>query len=131
MEIRERVIDGVSILDVKGKLTLGEACGEVKKQVRSLLGDGQKRIVIDLAGLTGIDRAGIDALLACHRTLVEREGGKFKVALPPAYGFWGSVKRRILFQKQLNPTQLFSVATSGLTCYQNVGEAIESFNKIE
>ena len=60
MDIKERVVGGVSILDLSGKVVLGEGDLQVKERIKDLLADGQKRILLNLAEVNYIDSAGLD-----------------------------------------------------------------------
>ena len=57
MDIKERVVGGVSILDLSGKVVLGEGDLQVKERIKDLLSDGQRRILLNLAEVNYIDSA--------------------------------------------------------------------------
>ena len=78
MDIKERVVDGVSILDLSGKIVLGEGDMQIKERIRDLLTDGQKRILLNLADVSYIDSAGLGALISSYTTS-RREGGTLKL----------------------------------------------------
>lgn len=78
MDIKERVVDGVSILDLSGKIVLGEGDAQVKERIKGLLADGQKRILLNLADVSYIDSAGLGSLISSYAT-VKREGGQLKL----------------------------------------------------
>jgi anti-sigma B factor antagonist len=78
MDIKERVVDGVSILDLAGKIVLGEGDMQIKERIRELLNDGQKRILLNLEGVSYIDSAGLGALISSYTT-TRREGGNLKL----------------------------------------------------
>ncbi len=78
MDIKERVVDGVSVLDLAGKIVLGEGDLQVKERIKDLLADGQRHILLNLADITYIDSAGLGALISCYTT-VKRESGKLKL----------------------------------------------------
>ena len=78
MDIKERVADGVSVLDLAGKIVLGEGDLQVKERIKDLLADGQRQILLNLADITYIDSAGLGALISCYTT-VNRENGKLKL----------------------------------------------------
>ena len=48
MDTKERVVDGVSILDLSGKIILGEGDGQIRERIKDLLGDGQRKILLNL-----------------------------------------------------------------------------------
>lgn len=78
MEIKERVVDGVSILDLTGKIVLGEGDGQVRDRIKDLLADGQRKILLNLADISYIDSAGLGALISSYTT-TKREGGQLKL----------------------------------------------------
>jgi anti-sigma B factor antagonist len=78
MEIRERVVEGVSILDLSGKIILGEGDVQIKNRIKDLLADGQRRILLNLGDVSYIDSAGLGALISGYTT-TRREGGQLKL----------------------------------------------------
>lgn len=78
MNISERVVEGVSILDLSGKIVLGEGDIQIKDRIRDLLADGQRRILLNLADVNYIDSAGLGAIISCYTT-AKREGGQLKL----------------------------------------------------
>jgi anti-sigma B factor antagonist len=78
MDIKERVVGGVSILDLSGKIVLGEGDVQVKERIRDLLADGQRRILLNLAEVNYIDSAGLGALISSYTT-TRRDGGSLKL----------------------------------------------------
>ena len=78
MDIKERVVGGVSILDLSGKIVLGEGDVQVKERIKDLLGDGQRRILLNLANVNYIDSAGLGTLIGSYTT-VKRDGGSLKL----------------------------------------------------
>jgi anti-sigma B factor antagonist len=78
MDIKERVVDGVSVLDLGGKIVLGEGDVQVKERIKDLLADGQRRILLNLGEVNYIDSAGLGALISAYTT-VKREGGHLKL----------------------------------------------------
>ncbi len=78
MDIKERVVEGVSVLDLGGKIVLGEGDLQIKERIRDLLADGQRRILLNLGDVSYIDSAGLGALISGYTT-VKREGGQLKL----------------------------------------------------
>ena len=73
MEIAERTAGDVTILDVTGKMTLGEGDEILKDKVHSLSLQGRKKIVLNLAGVPYIDSAGLGEIVRTYTT-VSRAG---------------------------------------------------------
>ena len=63
MQIEERTVGDVMVLDVKGRITLGEGDEILKDKVNSLLNQGQKKIVLNLAEVPYIDSAGLGEIV--------------------------------------------------------------------
>ena len=113
MDIKERVVDGVSVLDLAGKIVLGEGDGQVRERIKDLLSDGQRKILLNLGDVTYIDSAGLGALISSYTTM-KREGGKLKLV---------NLTKRI--QDLLAITKLITVFDT----YDTEQEAIDSFAK--
>jgi anti-sigma B factor antagonist len=78
MQIEERVVGDVTILDLKGKITLGEGDEALKAKVNALTAQGRKRILLNLAGVPYIDSAGLGEVVHTYTT-VSRQGGQLKL----------------------------------------------------
>ncbi len=78
MQIDERTVGDVLILDIKGRITLGEGDELLKDKVNSLLNQGQKKIVLNLAEVPYIDSAGLGEIVRTYTT-VSRQGGNLKL----------------------------------------------------
>jgi anti-sigma B factor antagonist len=78
MEIVERTVNDVTVLDLKGKMTLGEGDELLKDKINSLLADGKKKLVLNLEGVPYIDSAGLGEIVRTFTT-VSRQGGKLKL----------------------------------------------------
>lgn len=78
MQIEERTIGDVVVLDVKGRVQLGEGDEMLKDKVNSLLNQGRKKIVLNLAGVPYIDSAGLGEVVRTFTT-VSRQGGQLKL----------------------------------------------------
>jgi len=78
MQIEERNVGDVKVLDLKGKITLGEGDELLKDKVNSLVNQGQKKIVLNLAEVPYIDSAGLGEIVRTYTT-VSRQGGSLKL----------------------------------------------------
>jgi len=78
MQISERTNNGVVVLDLKGKITLGEGDELLKDKVNSLVNQGSKKIVLNLAEVPYIDSAGLGEIVRTYTT-VSRQGGSLKL----------------------------------------------------
>ena len=78
MQITERQVGDVMILDLKGKITLGEGDELLKDKVNSLVNQGRRKIVLNLAEVPYLDSAGLGEGVRAYTT-VSRQGGSLKL----------------------------------------------------
>ena len=78
MKTSTRQVDGVTIVDCSGRITLGEGSVILRDQVRDLLSKGQKKILLNLADVTYIDSSGIGELVSAFTT-VRNQSGELKL----------------------------------------------------
>jgi len=78
MQIEERNVGDVVVLDLKGKITLGEGDELLKDKVNSLVNQGIKKIILNLADVPYIDSAGLGEVVRTYTT-VSRQGGSLKL----------------------------------------------------
>ena len=78
MQIDERVVNDVTILDLKGKITLGEGDEALKDKINSLILQNRKRILLNLEDVPYIDSAGLGEIVRTYTT-VSRQGGQLKL----------------------------------------------------
>lgn len=73
-----REISGVTVVDLSGRITLGEGSAMLREMVRDFIGKGQKKIVLNLADVNYIDSSGIGELVSGFTT-VKNHGGELKL----------------------------------------------------
>ena len=78
MQIDERAVGDVVVLDLKGKITLGKGDELLKDKVNSLVNQGQRKILLNLAEVPYIDSAGLGEIVRTFTT-VSRQGGNLKL----------------------------------------------------
>jgi anti-sigma B factor antagonist len=78
MKTSNRQVDGITVVDMSGRITLGEGSVILRDTVRDLVGKGQKKILLNLGDVTYIDSSGIGELVSAF-TAVRREGGELKL----------------------------------------------------
>lgn len=78
MKATNRQVDGVSVVDMSGRITLGEGSVVLRDTIRDLIGKGNKKILLNLGDVTYIDSSGIGELVSAF-TAVRREGGELKL----------------------------------------------------
>ena len=78
VKISTRQVDGVTVLDMSGRITLGEGSVQLRDAVRDLLSKGQKHILLNLGDVTYIDSSGIGELVSAFTT-TKNQGGELKL----------------------------------------------------
>ena len=113
MEITERVVGDVMILDLKGKITLGEGDELLKDKVNSVVNQGHRKMVLNLAEVPYLDSAGLGEVVRAYTTM-SRQGGKLKLL---------NLTKRIT--DLLVITKLITVFET----FDSESEAVKSFSK--
>src|SRR5215210_5660810 len=78
LDIKERQAGDVTILDMDGKITIGEGSVALRGAVRRLIEEGKKKILLNLSNVGYVDSSGIGELVSSYTT-VNREGGQLKL----------------------------------------------------
>jgi anti-sigma B factor antagonist len=112
MQIEERAVGDVVVLDLKGKITLGEGDELLKDKVNSLVNQGHRKILLNLGGVPYIDSAGLGEIVRTYTT-VSRQGGSLKLL---------NLTKRIT--DLLSITKLLTVFET----FDSESEAIQSFS---
>ena len=97
MKVATRQVDGVTILDLSGRITLGEGSVTIRDAVHDALAKGNKRILLNLAEISYIDSSGLGELVSAY-TSVKNAGGELKLL---------SLTRKV--QDLLQITKLYTV----------------------
>jgi anti-sigma B factor antagonist len=110
--ISERQAGDVTILDLDGKVTIGEGSVALRNAIRRLLGEGKSKILLNLAGVGYVDSSGIGELVSSF-TAVNKEGGTLKLL---------NLTQKI--QDLLAITKLLTV----FDVFEDEGSALSSYN---
>src|ERR1700742_5190323 len=78
IKVSTRQVDGVTILDLSGRITLGEGSVTLRDAVRDLVAKGDKNILLNLGDVSYIDSSGIGELVSAF-TSVKNNGGELKL----------------------------------------------------
>ena len=78
IDFSTRQSDDITIVDLKGRITLGEGSATVRDTVHDLLSKGQKRILLNLRDVNYIDSSGIGELVSAF-TAAKKQGGELKL----------------------------------------------------
>jgi anti-sigma B factor antagonist len=111
LHIVEKEMNGVTVLQLSGRITLGEESNQLRTRLKDELSKGKARLVLDLADVSYIDSAGLGTLVAGF-TSAQNQGANLKLA---------NLTKR--FREQLNITKLVTV----FDVYETVQEAVKSF----
>ena len=111
LHMEEKETQGVTVLALSGRVTLGEESNQLRTKIKDLLAQGKKRLVLDLGDVSYIDSAGLGTLVAGY-TSSQSQGATMKLA---------NLTKR--FREQLNITKLVTV----FDVYNSVDEAVGSF----
>jgi anti-sigma B factor antagonist len=112
MEIQERTLQDVVVLDLKGKLTIGEGDELLKERISNLVQQGHRNLLLNLEGVPYVDSAGLGEIVRTYTT-VSRQGGKLKLV---------NLTKRIT--DLLAITKLLTVFET----YESEDEAVQSFS---
>lgn len=112
LNISERQAGDVTILDMDGKVTIGEGSVALRSAIRRLLGEGKKKILLNLGNVGYVDSSGIGELVSSF-TAVNKEGGQLKLL---------NLTQKI--QDLLAITKLLTV----FDVYENESDALGSYN---
>lgn len=113
LRMAERDVNGVTVLDIDGRIVLGEESNSFREKVKGLLASGKKKIVLNLANVSYIDSAGLGTLVATFHS-ARSQGAMLKLANLGAK-----------FKEVLQVTKLMTVFDT----YENEAAAIQSFGK--
>lgn len=78
MQLKIRNVDSVTVVDINGKITLGEGNVMLRDTIRNLLSRGEKKILLNLGDVTYIDSSGIGELVSSFTTTTN-QGGRLKL----------------------------------------------------
>lgn len=115
MQIDERSVGEVTVLDLNGKITLGQGDELLKDKVNSLVNQGRKQIVLNLGNVPYIDSAGLGEIVRAYTT-VSRAGGNLKL-----------LKLTKRLADLLSITKLLTVFET----FDSEAEAVRSFQKAQ
>jgi anti-sigma B factor antagonist len=78
LTIASHEMEGIHVLDLKGRITLGEGSVQIRDAIRNLVSQGQKNILLDLGEVTYIDSSGLGELVAAYTT-ARNNGAELKL----------------------------------------------------
>jgi anti-sigma B factor antagonist len=111
LRMTDRDVHGVNVLDIEGRIVLGEESNSFRERVKGLLAAGKKKIVLNLANVSYIDSAGLGTLVAAFHS-ARSQGAMLKLA-----------NLGTKFKEILQVTKLITVFDT----YDSEAAAIQSF----
>jgi anti-sigma B factor antagonist len=78
MKVKTRQVDGITILDLSGRITLGEGSVTLRDAVRDVIAKGSNKILLNLGEISYIDSSGIGELVSAFTT-TRNSGGELKL----------------------------------------------------
>ena len=111
MTIQERVVGSIIVLDLGGKLVLGDGDTLLKDKIHSLVFQGRKQILLNMGGVSYMDSSGLGALVASSLT-AKNNGGQIKL---------------VALTKRLQDLLAIAKLLTIFECYDTEAEAISSF----
>ena len=112
LNISERQAGDITILDLDGKITIGEGSIALRNTIRRLLEEGKKKILLNLAEIGYVDSSGIGELVSSFTT-VNREDGSLKLL---------NLQQKV--QSLMAITKLLTV----FDVYEDEGDALGSYD---
>ena len=74
LKITDRKADGVTVLELHGRIVLGEETTSLRETLKNLVGRGEKKILLNLAGVSYIDSSGLGTLVGGYTTVTGQQG---------------------------------------------------------
>ena len=111
MKSSSRTVEGVEVIKLEGKITIGAGDSQLREVITNAMNSGRNNILLDMSGVTTIDSSGIGELVGSYTTVTNR-GGKLKLLHLPAK-----------LNELLHVTQLITV----FEVYENEPDAVKSF----
>jgi anti-sigma B factor antagonist len=75
MEIQRREREGITILDLKGRLAVGESCTLLRESVNEQIAQSHKQVILNLQHIDYIDSTGLGSMVICYTSLQKLGGG--------------------------------------------------------
>lgn len=119
MQIKVRHSGAIPILDVSGRLTIGEPSEHLHQALEAVVKDGSRNVVVDLNGVPQIDSSGISALVRISIKLT-REGGGLRLVCKP-----GRVRDALTVTRLVEAIPTFDTDAAALASFPQVsGSAV-------
>ena len=112
LSIASREVDGVTVLDLNGRITLGEGSVQLRDAIRDLIGKGQKSILLNLSEVNYIDSSGLGELVSAYTT-ARNQGAALKLL-----GLSKKVNDLLQLTKLYTVFDMYDDEASGIASYK-------------
>ena len=112
LSIASREVDGVTVLDLSGRITLGEGSVQLRDAIRDLIGKGQKSILLNLSDVNYIDSSGLGELVSAYTT-ARNQGAALKLL-----GLSKKVNDLLQLTKLYTVFDIYDDEASGIASYK-------------
>ena len=72
LQMTEKVVDGVTVIDLDGRIVLGDETNAFREKIKSLIAEGRRKILLNLDNVTLIDSTGLGTLVSTHHSAAAR-----------------------------------------------------------
>jgi anti-sigma B factor antagonist len=112
LEIKERKVGEIVILELSGKITIGEGSVQLREAVSRLLEAGRNRIILNLSAVSYVDSSGIGELVSRYTT-TKNAGGRLKLLNLPK-----KIKDLLMITKLLTVFEIYEDEQAALDSFQ-------------
>ena len=112
LSIASREVDGVTVLDLSGRITLGEGSVQLRDAIRDLIGKGQKSILLNMGDVNYIDSSGLGELVSAYTT-ARNQGAALKLL-----GLTKKVNDLLQLTKLYTVFDIYDDEASGIASYK-------------
>ena len=112
LNISERQAGDVTVLDLDGRITIGEGSVSLRGAIRRLIEEGKKKVLLNLKGVSYMDSSGIGEMVSSFTT-INREGGQLKLL-----NLQAKIKDLMAITKLLTVFDVYDDETSALNSYK-------------
>ena len=112
LEIKERTVGEIVILELSGKITIGEGSVQLREAVSRLLEAGRNKIILNLSAVSYVDSSGIGELVSRYTT-TKNAGGRLKLLNLPK-----KIKDLLMITKLLTVFEIYEDEQAALESFQ-------------
>ena len=116
LRITNRQVQGIVIVDLDGKVALGETNSQLHEALRNLVSEGKKNVILNLAKVSTIDSSGLGEIVAGYSTL-SAAGGTLKLINLPE-----RVTDLMTITKLYTVFDIYDTEAEGIASFETVGE---------